>query len=501
MKHLDVDVAIVGAGSAGMAAYQTAARHTDRIVVIEAQGYGTLCARAGCMPSKLLIAAADHAHAIGQAHRFGVHAIGSHIDGASVMARIHDLRQHFLDGVLREVQTWPRHHRLEGWARFTGPHELAVGGHTRVTAKRIVLATGSQAQVPDAWREALGPLLLTTDTLFDLPSLPSSVAVVGGGAIGVEMAQALHRLNVRVAWLVREDSVGGLQDAALRPLTIPLLAEGINLVTGVDIRGMGRSGPHARIDFRVGAEQGSTVAEHVLVCTGRRPRLQGLDLDKAGLALDSDGMPQGFDDRTTRLGDSDIHLAGDANGAHPLLHEAVADGQRAAGMVPSQPRRTPLRIVFCDPQIAAVGQPLDALTRTGHRVAVGVADFSDQGRSLIKGAGRGLLRIYVCRDSRRVLGAEMIGPCAEHLAHLLAWAIHQSLTLDAVLDCPFYHPVVEEAVRTALRHANKQLQKLPMQAPCQDGPTGESAGDDCSRPAGTSIVQPCDPDHWLQRTP
>ncbi|HIV69637.1 MAG TPA: dihydrolipoyl dehydrogenase [Candidatus Aquabacterium excrementipullorum] len=471
LKHLDVDLAIVGAGSAGMAAYKAAARQTSRLVLIESSGYGTLCARAGCMPSKLLIEAASRAHAIRQAHRLGIKAVGAQVDGAAVMARLRELRDDFVDSVVREAEAWPAAHRLAGRARFIGPCMLQVDEHATVKARSIVLATGSRPVVPEAWRAALGGQLLTTDTLFELPTLPRSIAVIGGGAIGTEMAQALNRLGVRVVWLMREEAPGGLKDPALRPLAIPLLSEGITLITRANVRGMTEvDGGQARVDFDVGGERGSTVVERVLVCIGREPVLDGLDLSQGGLTLDK-GQLTGYQDRSTRVGDSCVFLAGDVSGAHPLLHEAVLDGRRAATQAVAQPgppshlpeapleggRRTPLRIVFCDPQIAALGRSHEDLSKVAHPFVVGVADFTDQGRSRIKDMNRGALRVYVCRQRRVVLGAEMIGPCAEHLAHLLAWAVHQGQTLDTLLDCPIYHPVVEEAVRTALGHARAQL--------------------------------------------
>lgn len=471
LRHLDVDLAIIGAGSAGMAAYKAAVRHTSRLVVIESSGYGTLCARAGCMPSKLLIEAASRAHSVRQSHRFGIQAVGVRVDGAQVMARLRELRDHFVDSVIREAEAWPDAHRLTGRARFIAPCHLQVDDHTEVKARSIVLATGSRPVVPEAWRAAIGPLLLTTDTLFESPTLPHSIAVIGGGAIGTEMAQALSRLGVRVIWLMREDAPGGLNDPALRPLAIPLLSEGITLITRAEVKSMSEvDGGQARIEFDAGGERGSTVVEKVLVCIGRAPVLDGLDLDKGGLDLGEHGLV-GHEDRSTRVGESCVFLAGDVSGAHPLLHEAVRDGRRAATQAVAQPgpphhlpeapleggRRTPLRIVFSDPQIAAVGRSHEDLSRAPQPFVIGVADFTDQGRSRIKDMNRGALRVYVCRQRRMLLGAEMIGPCAEHLAHLLAWSIHQGQTIDTLLDCPIYHPVVEEAVRTALGHARAQI--------------------------------------------
>lgn len=471
LHHLDVDLAIVGAGSAGMAAYKAAARHTSRLVIIESGGYGTLCARAGCMPSKLLIEAASQAHAVRQAHRFGIQSVGVSVDGRRVMARLCELRDGFVASVVREAQAWPAAHRLVGHARFIAPCTLQVGEHTTVKAHSVVLATGSRPVVPDAWRDALGPALLTTDTLFEMNDLPRSIAVVGGGAIGTEMAQALSRLGVRVVWLMREDMPGGLKDPALRPLSIPLLCEGITLITRAEVRSMTSvDGGQAQVAYTVDGQAGHAVVERVLVCIGREPVLDGLALDEAGLGPLKQVLHD-HDDRSTRVGHSCVFLAGDVSGAHPLLHEAVRDGRRAATQATEQPdpperrpetplehaRRTPLRIVFSDPQIASLGLSHEALSRAAHPFVVGVADFSDQGRSRIKDKNRGALRVYVCRQARTVLGAEMIGPCAEHLAHLLAWAVHQGASIDTLLDCPIYHPVVEEAVRTALGHARGQL--------------------------------------------
>ena len=215
MTPIEVDVAIIGAGSAGMSAYKAVRQHTERVLVIEQGPYGTTCARVGCMPSKLLIAAAEHAHAIFHGAPFGIRVAGMVVDGKAVMARVRRERDRFVGFVLETVEGWPAAHTLTGRARFVAPGVLAVGD-TRVHAGRVIIATGAVPSVPPGWRDRLGDRLIVNDDVFDWTTLPASVAVVGTGVVGLELAQALHRLGVRVRLFGRSRRVGPLTDPALQ---------------------------------------------------------------------------------------------------------------------------------------------------------------------------------------------------------------------------------------------------------------------------------------------
>jgi dihydrolipoamide dehydrogenase len=202
MKAMQVDVAVIGAGTAGLAAYRAARSAGASAAIIEGGDYGTTCARVGCMPSKLLIAAAEAAHAVGKAPGFGVHVDGVvRIDGREVMDRVRRERDRFVGFVLREVQDIPDADRIRGHARFVNNHTIEVADHTRVMSKSIVIATGSRAACPDSFR-ALGGRLIINDDVFNWHDLPNAVAVIGPGIIGLELGQALHRLGVHVAVLV-----------------------------------------------------------------------------------------------------------------------------------------------------------------------------------------------------------------------------------------------------------------------------------------------------------
>lgn len=168
-----------------------------------------------------------------------------------------------------------------------------------------------------------------------------------------------------------------------------------------------------------------------------------------------------------QCGDSHVFLAGDVNGDIPLLHEAADQGRIAGENACRFPdvraglRRTPLSIVFTDPNIASVGRSFRSLKSSGTDFAIGAVDFGDQGRSRVILKNRGVLRVYAEHGTGLLLGAEMVGPRMEHVAHLLAWAHQKRMTIPEMLDMPFYHPVIEEGVRTALRDANAKLHLGP----------------------------------------
>ncbi|QPF72027.1 dihydrolipoyl dehydrogenase [Roseateles sp. DAIF2] len=472
MKQLECDVAIIGAGTAGMSAYRAALQHTPSVLLIEGAHYGTTCARVGCMPSKLLIAAAEAAHAIGAADAFGVRAQLNGIDGRAVMRRVREERDRFVGFVTASVDDWPAAHKLWGMARFIAPGRLQVGDHTQVAAKRIVIATGSHPVVPTGWREALGERLIVNDDVFDWQDLPASVAVIGTGVIGLELAQALHRLGVRVRLLGRSRKVGPLTDPALQPLAAALVAAELPLsLEARDIQ-LEREGADegAGVRLRCTCPQGGPIDErydYVLAAMGRGPNVASLDLAQAGLPLGPGGVPKA-DRRTGQIGDSGVFIAGDVLDERQLLHEAADEGRIAgdnAGRHPDvrvRPRRAPLSVVFSDPQIMLAGASHAELIEAGTRFETGEVSFEDQGRSRVMLKNRGALRVYGERETGRFLGAEMIGPSAEHLGHLLAWCAQRRDTVQQMLDSPFYHPVVEEGLRTALRQLQRKLRMGPV---------------------------------------
>jgi dihydrolipoamide dehydrogenase len=462
MKTIDTDIAVIGAGTAGLAAYRAAKAGGVRAVIIEGGPYGTTCARVGCMPSKLLIAAADAAHEAQHTTPFGVHIDGTvRIDGHEVMARVQGERDRFVDFVVSGIESIPEEDRIVGYARFLDQTTLAVGEEIVVKATRVVIATGSTAKVPPAFRE-LGDRVVINDDVFAWNALPRSVAVFGPGIIGLELGQALSRLGVRVKVFGRGRRVGPLTDPIIRDYAKTTFRDQIPLDADADVRSVARDGDEVVISY-VGVDgiQVSERFEYLLATTGREPNISRLGLENTGLELDERGVPL-FDECTLQCGDSPIFLAGDVNNVLPLLHEAADDGRTAGENAVRYPdtrrghRRARLVVVFTDPQMAMVGQRFTDLAPGSF--VTGEVSFEEQGRSRIMRKNLGLMHVYAEIGSGRFLGAEWLGPRAENIAHLLAWAVQKKLTVTEMLDMPFYHPVVEEGVRTALRDAAAQLE-------------------------------------------
>ncbi|QFS88575.1 MULTISPECIES: dihydrolipoyl dehydrogenase [unclassified Marinobacter] len=474
MNKREVDVAIIGAGTAGMVAYQRVRKATDNVVLIEGERYGTTCARVGCMPSKLLIAAAERAHDLKTADVFGVLAGDVRIDGRLVMERVRAERDKFVAPVVRSMEKLPEEHRLMGHARFVDSHRLVVGEHTEVHADRIIIATGSRPNVPGILREAKDRLIVNDD-VFDWQDLPESVAVFGPGVIGLELGQALSRLGVRVRLFGVSGGIGGLRDEKIRDYAKGVFGEELALSLKAETRRVERTGEDVHITWFEDGEVHQETFDYLLAATGRRPNVDNLDIQNAGIELNDQGMPE-FDPYTLRCGDSHIFIAGDVNNHRPLLHEAADEGRIAGDNAAAWPdvrtglRKTPLAVVFSDPQIALVGLTIHQVDEKCQGCfAIGEVSFEDQGRSKVIGRNRGLLRVYGEHGSGLFMGAEMFGPAAEHIAHLLAWCAQKRMTVSEMLEMPFYHPVIEEGLRTALKNLNRNLRLGPEPAEgCMD---------------------------------
>lgn len=463
MTPIQVDVAIIGSGTAGMGAYRAARAHTDSVLLIEGRAYGTTCARVGCMPSKLLIAAAEVAHQARRAGPFGVHVRDVIVDGAAVMARVRRERDRFVGFVLESLDSFPQGDRLKAKVRFEDANTLLTEQGQSIHARCIVIATGSIPILP-ALLKGVKTRLLTNETVFELPTLPKSLVVFGPGPLGLELGQAMSRLGVPTKIFGVGGNIAGLRDPAIRDYANQTFNEELYLDASAQVKSVKESTTGVEVHYlhRDGACR-TEQFDYVLAATGRAPDVAGLGLETTGLQLNQRGVPL-FDRFTQRCGNSSIYIAGDASNEIPLLHEAADQGRIAgdnAGRYPDvRPglRRTPLAVVFTDPQVASVGFNLDQLNQGfKDRFAMGLVSFVDQGRSRVMLRNKGILKVYGEHGSGLFLGAEMFGPAAEHIGHLLAWAAQQSMTVSEMLEMPFYHPVIEEGLRTALRDLNHNL--------------------------------------------
>ncbi len=445
MGDLACDVAVIGAGTAGLAAEHHARKAGASTLLIDPHYAGTTCARVGCMPSKLLIAAGDAAWSVRHAAEFGI-AASPRIDGCAVMARLRRERDRFVSGVQKSIARIPDEARIAASAAFCGPDRLRLSDGRTIKARAIVIATGAAPAVPKVFA-AVKDRVLTNESLFELADLPASVGVIGAGPLGLELGQALARLGVRVELFDLGDRVAGLQERKVSDTLRALLEEEfpIHLGTGAE------AAPCAE-GVRLNWDGQSRDFERLLVAAGRPPNLEGLDLDAAGIERDEKGLPV-FDPETLRCGSSNTFIAGDANGHRPLLHEAAHEGVIAGRNAAALPDITafspyvPVALTFTRPEAAVVGHIPDR----DEDHASAEARYDDQGRARVEARLGGLVRLHARRRDGRLVGASLCAPGGGHLAHLLAWAISAELTVADLLDMPFYHPTLEEGLKPALR--------------------------------------------------
>ncbi|MBN66925.1 MAG: dihydrolipoyl dehydrogenase [Rickettsiales bacterium] len=458
MNERQVDIAIIGTGTSGMGAYREAVKFTNNVVLIEGGEYGTTCARVGCMPSKLLIAPAEVRHRAETYQQFGLNGAVPAVDGKAVMKRVREERDRFVGFVKQAVESFEPTHRVHAYAEFVDDHTLKLSNGDIIKAERIVIATGSRPYIPAAF-EAAGDRVITNDDVFYWEDLPKSVAVFGAGVIGLELGLALHRLGVQVHLFGRGNAVGPLSDPDIKAYALNTFVAEFPFHGDAKVLKIEKIGEGVSITFRdtPDAPEETKLFDYLLAATGRRPNVDKLGLENTSLKRTERGMPI-YNPMSMQCGDSHIFIAGDANGDIPLLHEAADEGRLAgenAGRYPEifkRARKTPLGVVFSDPQIATAGQSYRELKEGGVSFSIGVADFEDQGRSRVMLVNKGLMHLYGDRETGCLLGAEMIGPEHEHLAHLLAWCIQMRMNVADILQMPFYHPVIEEGLRSGLRH-------------------------------------------------
>ncbi|MFY0989766.1 dihydrolipoyl dehydrogenase [Halomonas sp. C05BenzN] len=461
MKTLNVEYAIIGAGTAGLGAYSRISRQTDSLVMIQDGPYGTTCARVGCMPSKLMITAADYAHHLNTSEFFGVTATGR-VDGRKVFERLRRERDNrFVANNLRYVDKIPAHHKLEGRARFIGPGRLRVGESVEVNAKKFILACGSRPAVGKVFEPVMARVL-TSDTVFELEDLPRSIAVIGTGVIALELGQALHRLGVETTIYGRSGRINALTHPAMQQQALDLFDSELDIYPVGQVVSTREDADGAWIEFeQPNGERVTRVFDRVLVATGRIPNVDRLGMEHTGVEVTEAGAVT-FDPQTMRCSHLPVFIAGDVTDHLPLWHEAFDEGRIAAdnalnypNPVPAQ-RRPPLMVAFTDPQIATIGQSFRQLE--GQEIVIGDLPFTSP-RHVVWNKVEGRIQVYLDAKTGVILGAELLGYKAEHLAHLFALAITHGMTAEQVLAMPVYHPSAEELLRDVLIDARDKCRR------------------------------------------
>ncbi|MFC3677910.1 dihydrolipoyl dehydrogenase family protein [Ferrovibrio xuzhouensis] len=444
-ERIDCDIAVIGAGSAGLSVAAGAAMLGVRTVLIERGRMGGDCLNYGCVPSKALIAASRHAVGWRQAGRLGIRYAEPEIDFPAVMRHVQDTIAAIAPNDSIERFTALGVQVLQGEACFTGPDSLTVDGR-RIHARRFVIATGSQPLIPPIEGLADTPYL-TNETVFALDRLPLHLLVIGGGPVGIELAQAFRRLGSRVS-VIEQRHCLPREDTELSGPVLDALRD-----DGVDIRQqtavVRAENTAAGIVLTLQAADGTTeriAGSHLLVAAGRRPAVDGLTLERAGIASGPAGITV---DRGLRTSNRRVYAIGDVTGLSPFTHTA---GYHAALVLKNALFRLPAkadhdlmpRVTYSDPELAAVG--LDEAAARARHGAIRILrwPFAATDRAQAEGRTQGLVKVIVTPRGR-ILGAGIVGPDAGDLLQPWSLALGRRLGIGAMQAMIAPYPTRSEA--------------------------------------------------------
>lgn len=446
---LRADLCIIGAGSGGLSVAAGAVQMGASVVLIEKGEMGGDCLNTGCVPSKALIAAAHAAQAVRDASRFGVHASAPEIRFGEVHAHVH--------GVIAAIAPHDSVARFEGLgvhviraaARFAGPEIVEAGGQ-RIHARRFVVATGSRAAVPPIPGLADAGYL-TNETIFDLTQCPQHLLVVGGGPIGVELAQAFRRLGARVTLVEKARILPRDEPEIVEVLRAALRREGVTLLESTGLHSVRREGDRIVATLDADGPDGRHVeASHVLVAAGRRPNVEDLGLDAAGIAHGATGIVV---DARLRSSNRRVFAIGDVAGGPQFTHVA---GQHAGIVIRNALFGIPARIgykalpwvTYADPELAHVGLTEAAARAAGHDARILSWSFAANDRAQAERATEGLAKIVLGRKGR-ILGATILGPRAGELIGPWVLAISSGLGIGSVASAVLPYPTLSEVSKRA----------------------------------------------------
>lgn len=449
MTEIACDLCVIGAGSAGLSVAAGAAQMGADVVLIERAEMGGDCLNVGCVPSKSLLAAGRAAQAARDAGRFGVDLPEPAVD----FARVHD----HVHAVIAEIAPNDSEERFAGLgvrvlradARFTGPRTVEAGGGrdgTTVAARRFVVATGSRPAVPPIPGIDEVPFH-TNETVFGRRAAPGHLLVIGGGPIGMEMAQAHRRLGAAVT-VVEAATILPRDDRELvAVLRGRLQAEGIRLLEGTEVVRAERTGGGVALTLRGGERVEGT---DLLVAAGRRPNVEGLGLDEAGIERSPRGIRVDARLRTTNRR---VFAAGDVAGGPQFTHAA---GYQAGIVIRNALFRMPARadyralprVTYCDPELAQVGMTEEQAREEAGEIRVLRWPFADNDRARADRLTEGMVKAVVTPRGK-ILGATILGPHAGELIQVWCLALSQGLKVGALATMIAPYPTLGEASKRA----------------------------------------------------
>jgi pyruvate/2-oxoglutarate dehydrogenase complex dihydrolipoamide dehydrogenase (E3) component len=459
------DICVIGVDAGGLQVAAQVAAYGVEVVLVDPVGdqlgpAGGNTVRAGRLPLTALIAAARRAHGAAQAPAFGVRVPSIEVDFGRVLERVNDVIAARAPNYARERLAGLGVRVIEGVARFKDPSTLAVAADLEIAARRFVIATGSSAAIPPiAGLE--GVPYLTAECAFDLKSCPAHLIVIGAGSVGLEFAQAFRRLGAEVTVLDALQPLAQEDSECAAVVLDQFVREGIRICSGVVARvAAEKSQSEVRVLLTHAGGEETIIGSHLLVASGRRANVAGLDLDAAGIKYDGHGIAI---DRRLRTTNRRVYAIGEVTGGGECAH--AADHDHAAGLVVRNalfrlpvsydPEAMP-RVTFTDPELAHVGLMEAAARRRGHGIGIGIGirvlrwPYRENDRAHAEGEARGHIKIVVGKRGR-ILGVTIVGAGAGELITVWTLAIDRRVDLGAVAGIMVPYATLGEIGKWAAR--------------------------------------------------
>ena len=455
------DFLVIGGGSAGFSAARVAAGLGKRVAIVDgARPLGGLCILRGCMPSKALIYMTEVLHLARKGKTFGLKIPRATADMKAMHARKKRLIADF--AAYRDEQLHSgKYTVIRSHARFLDPHTVELDDGKKLTAKKILIATGSRVSVPAVSGLAETPAW-TSDDVLDLDFIPESVLVLGGGIVACELAQFLRRIGSRVILIQRSADI--LRDHSPEASAVVQQSfrdEGIELFTSTKLEKISHDKRGVTVRFQSGGKSITKRARHLFNALGREPDVAALDLAAAGVKTSPAGRV--VINRFQQTTAPHIYAGGDVCGPHDIVHLAIAQGELAArhafgikGLKPVD-HALLLSVVFTDPPLATIGVPESTLKKAGTPYLSASYPFNDHGKSILMDANYGFVKVLADPKRGRILGAEIVGHDAGELIHCFSGPLAMRATVFDLLRAPWYHPTLAEILTYPLEEIADQL--------------------------------------------
>lgn len=451
-----LDAIVIGSGQGGKPLAQAFARAGRRTAIIERDPrIGGTCVLDGCTPTKTLIASARVAHLARRAGEYGVRAAPVSVDMRRVRARKRALVEQFSGGAARGLEEQDKLELVHGDARFSAPHEVevrtAAGALRRLRARTIVIDTGLRPAVPPI--EGLADIApLDNRSVMELDELPAHLAIVGGGAVGVEFAQMFRRLGSEVTLVQRASHLLEDEDEDISEALAHVLAEeGVRILPGSEAARVSRRAAGIALELRPDRSDGPIEATHLMLAAGRVPNTDGLNLEAAGVDTDARGFV--LTDEHLETSAPGVYAVGDVKGRPAYTHVSYDDYRILRenliedGAASTVERLVP-HVVYSDPELGRVGLSEKQARAAGVPYRVAKLPMRSVARALETGETGGLMKALVAAHGDEILGCAVLGVHGGEIMSLIQVAMMGTLPYTALRDGVFAHPTLAEALNS-----------------------------------------------------